>query len=67
MLDQHRATWMLWEAPPLEATEVGLLARGVTPVVFDPSAQRPAEGDFMTVMNANVDRLECATGIEACP
>jgi zinc transport system substrate-binding protein len=67
MLNQHRAKWMLWEAPPLEATEVGLRARGVTPVVFDPAAQRPSEGDFMTVMKANVDRLECATGIKACP
>ncbi len=67
LLNEHRAKWMLWEAPPLEAVEAGLVARGPTPVVFDPAAQRPSEGDFVTVMNANVDRLECATGIKRCP
>ncbi len=66
LLNQHRAQWMLWEAPPLEATEAGLVARGLTPVVFEPAAQKPSEGDFMTVMKANIDRLECATGIRSC-
>lgn len=66
-LSHHRAKWMLWEAPPLADTEAALVARGVTPLVFEPAAQRPAEGDFMTVMNRNIDRVECATGIKKCP
>jgi len=63
---QHHARRMLWEAPPLEATESGLIARGLTSLVFDPAARRPSEGDFMAAMKANVDRLECATGIKEC-
>lgn len=67
MLRQHPAKWMLWEATPLEATEAGLLERGVTVLVFDPAGQSPAEGDFLSVMRANVARLECAAGVQACP
>ncbi len=66
MLKQHRAKWMLWEAPPREATEAGFLERGVTPIVFDPGAQRPSKGDFMSVMQTNAARLECMTGGMAC-
>ena len=67
MLKQVRAKWMLWEAPPLEATGAGLLRRGVTPIVFDPAGQTPSNGDFLSVMKANVDRLECAAGVKPCP
>jgi zinc transport system substrate-binding protein len=67
MLAQHPSRWMLWEAPPLEATQAGLVARGVTPLVFDPAGQKPTEGDFITVMTANTERLECTTGMRACP
>lgn len=67
MLARHPSTLMLWEGAPLDATKAGLLARGVTPLVFDPAAQRPSEGDFITVMTANTERLECATGATPCP
>ena len=67
MLRQHPAKWMLWEATPLEVTEAGLLERGVTVLVFDPAGQSPAEGDFLSVMRANVARLECAAGVQPCP
>ena len=67
MLNQHHAKWMLWEAPPLASTEEGLRSRGITAVVFDPAAQRPAQGDFLSVMRANADRLECVTGVKTCP
>ncbi len=66
MLEQDRAIWMLWEAPPLTATEARLRERGVTTIVFDPAGQSPAEGDFLSVMSANVARLECATGVKPC-
>ncbi len=65
-LKQRRAKWMLWEAPPLEATKAGFLERGVTPIVFDPAGQAPSEGDFLAVMKANADRLECAAGVKPC-
>jgi zinc transport system substrate-binding protein len=67
MLRHHPAKWMLWEATPLEATEAGLLERGVTVLVFDPAGQSPAEGDFLSVMRANVAHLECAAGVQPCP
>jgi len=66
MLKQGRAKWMLWEAPPLEATKAGLSKRGVTAIVFDPAGQSPADSDFLSVMKANVDRLECAAGVKSC-
>ncbi|MGB3052275.1 MAG: metal ABC transporter substrate-binding protein [Polyangiales bacterium] len=67
ILKQDRAKWMLWEAPPLESTEAGLLERGVTPIVFDPAGQTPSTGDFLSLMTANAARLECATGLKPCP
>lgn len=66
MLKQGRAKWMLWEAPPLESTKAGLSKRGVTAIVFNPTGQSPADGDFLSSMKVNVDRLECAAGVNAC-
>ena len=57
---------MLWEAAPLDSTEAALGARGITAVVFDPCAQAPKEGDFLSVMRANAKRLSCAAGAERC-
>ncbi len=63
----HRADLMLWEGTPLEATEAQLRDRGISIVVFDPTSQPPEEGDFLTAMEANVERLGCAMGSEPCP
>ncbi|MBL1216519.1 MAG: zinc ABC transporter substrate-binding protein [Planctomycetes bacterium] len=53
-------TVMLWEAEPLESVSSRLAADlGVVSVVFDPCEQ-PSDaesGDYMTRMNANIDRL----------
>jgi hypothetical protein len=57
---------MLWEGQPLRATEEGLRKRGIEVVVFDPAGQAPASGDFLSIMQANVERLECATGAKTC-
>ena len=65
-VERHPATLMLWEGQPLQATEEGLRKRGIEVVVFDPAGQTPADGDFLTVMEANVGRLECATGAKSC-
>jgi hypothetical protein len=67
LLEQHPAKLMLWEAQPLPETEQALRDRGITTVVFDPAAQPPTNGDFLTVMTGNAKRLACATGAEACP
>jgi len=65
--ERHPATLMLWEATPLPATAEGLRARGLDVVLFDPVGNVPAEGDFLSVMDENVERLECATKAKACP
>jgi zinc transport system substrate-binding protein len=65
-LERHPAKLMLWEGPPLQATEEGLRKRGIEVVVFDPVSQIPASGDFLSIMNANAERLECATGAKSC-
>ena len=67
LLEQHRATIMLWEAQPLPETERVLRAKGITTVVFSPASQPPTHGDFLTVMTGNAERLACATRGEACP
>jgi zinc transport system substrate-binding protein len=57
ILKRHRARVMLWEAEPARPIAARLAQSGVTPVVFDPCANRPAGGDFLTVMRANAARL----------
>jgi len=60
LLKDHPARWMLWEAAPLPATAERLQALGVQSIVFDPCPNRPATGDFMSVMGANAKNLEAA-------
>jgi zinc transport system substrate-binding protein len=67
LLARHPAKLMLWEAQPLPETEEQLRERGIAIAVFDPAAQPPADGDFLTLMTDNAKRLACATGAEACP
>jgi zinc transport system substrate-binding protein len=66
LLARHPAKLMLWEAPPLPETEEQLRDRGIAIVVFDPAAQPPPSGDFLTVMTGNAKRLACATEAEPC-
>jgi len=67
VLSRHPATLMLWEANPRSETTRLLADRGIEVVVFEPAANRPSTGDFLTVMRANAQRLGCATGADACP
>ena len=63
---ESSATLMLWEGPPLASTRSALDTRRVMVVVFDPAANVPAEGDFLEVMRANVNRFSCASGATEC-
>jgi len=58
ILSEHPAKWMLWEGEPLKENIDRVRALGVQSVVFDPCANRPAAGDFMSVMERNVSSLE---------
>jgi zinc transport system substrate-binding protein len=45
---------LVWEAEPLAANRQALDATGYTSVVFSPVANRPAAGDYLEMMNANI-------------
>ncbi len=56
----HPATVMLWEGKPSQSIIERLQQNGVTSVVFNPCGNRPDEGDWLSVMTANVKRLNTA-------
>jgi zinc transport system substrate-binding protein len=58
LLAERTARWMLWEAEPLEATRKKLEARGIAGLVFEVANNRPAGGDFLSAMRANLETLD---------
>lgn len=60
VLEEHPARWMLWEAEPLLATASQLRELGIESMVFSPAGNRSADGDYLSVMEANVRRLATA-------
>ncbi|MHC4430152.1 MAG: metal ABC transporter substrate-binding protein [Planctomycetota bacterium] len=62
ILAEHPASLMLWEGEPLPDTAARLETLGVGVVVFDPCGNRPGEGDWMTTMRRNAERVLDARG-----
>lgn len=60
LLAKHPAKWMIWEGTPAPESVAKLEALGVKSLVFDPCGNLPDEGDFMSVMKANIEGLEKA-------
>lgn len=60
LLAERPATALIWEAEPLPEIRQRLEASGLGVVVYHPCANRPAEGDWLTVMRANQARLSTA-------
>ena len=58
ILKEHPAQWMIWEGEPLPQTTRRLRDMGVESIVFNPTGNRPAEGDFLTMMRQNVKHLQ---------
>ncbi len=56
----QQKTVMLWESEPIATAQSQLIDAGVTEVVFSPCEARPITGDFLSVMNQNLDRLAAA-------
>jgi zinc transport system substrate-binding protein len=54
----HPATTMIWEDEPLRSTTRRLSGAGITSVPFHTAANRPEQGDYLSVMRANVERIE---------
>jgi zinc transport system substrate-binding protein len=64
LLEEHAATWIVFEGEPLAETKRRLEALGVRSVVVSPCAGTPETGDFLSVMNDNASRLEAAVSSE---
>lgn len=60
ILAKHPAKWMIWEGEPAKESVAKIQAMGLQSVVFAPSGNVPDEGDFMTMMQANVAAMEKA-------
>ena len=58
----HPAQWMIWEGEPLPAIAERLESVGIQSVVFDPCASAPDQGDFMSIMQRNVQGLRSVYG-----
>lgn len=59
-LKEYPSQWMLWEAEPLEESVQALGKLELQSLVFNPSANVPRKGDFLSVMQGNVENLEKA-------
>ncbi len=59
---EHPAEWMVWEGEPLPEIVARLEDLGVNSVVFEPCANVPEAGDYLSVMRANIRNLEEAFG-----
>ncbi len=57
LLSEHPSQLMVWEGMPDTQTREDLKALGLQIVIFEPVATQPDEGDYLSKMNANVDRL----------
>ncbi len=60
ILERHAVAWMLWEAEPGPDTRAGLRERGIGVIVFRTCANRPRDGDYLSVMRGNVEALRAA-------
>lgn len=56
--EAHPAAVMIWEAEPDPATRARLAEFGIASVVFDPCANRPADGDYAACMRRNLSSME---------
>jgi zinc transport system substrate-binding protein len=57
-LADHPARWMIWEGEPDSASVEKLAALGIGSVTFLPCGTQPESGDYLSVMNENLIRLE---------
>ena len=60
ILNDHPARWMIWEGEPVPKSVDELKTISVDSLVFDPCSNSPDRGDFMSVMQRNIDNLSKA-------
>ena len=44
-----------WEAKPADESVLPLKVRGIKSVIFQPLGNRPEQGDFMSIMQENLE------------
>ena len=54
---EHPAKIMLWEGEPDKAIALKLIHGGVSSVVFNPGGNKSDEGDWLSVIQANISQL----------
>lgn len=57
LLEEHPAGWMVWEAEPSAENVAQLEQLGVRSLVFSPGANRPEQGDFLSLMLDNAGNI----------
>ena len=60
LVKENQVNIMLWEGPPMIEITNRLNKMNLQTVIFDPCANKSGSGDFITVMQANLDQLERA-------
>ena len=58
MLKEHPAKWMIWEGEPDPTSVEKLKSMGVGSVLFNPCGNVPEQGDFLSVMQQNVEKIK---------
>lgn len=62
LLKENPSSLMLWEGEPTATTQKELANRNIKVVVFDPLGNQPAEGDYLSGMKKNLERLKNSLG-----
>jgi len=60
MRKSHPARWMVWEGEPMKESVERLKSIGVNSLIFNPCGNAPEKGDFLSVMQKNVNNLQKA-------
>lgn len=58
LLVDHPAQWFVWEGDPVKESVEKIKTLGLSSVVFDPCANTPDKGDWLSVMDDNVKGME---------
>ena len=61
-IGNHPVSWMLWEGPPLQESISRLEEMGIRSLVYSPCFNRPEQGNFLSVMQQNIDNLSAVFG-----
>ena len=57
LIKNHPASWIIWEGEPVDASVSRLAEMNVSGNVFSPCFSRPGKGDFLSVMQRNINNL----------